>query len=329
MLASRRHGLVAATLLAWVAASVVSGCGARHRSEAPAHARDFVEALPPGATFVVLGHADRLRSEPATARVVDAVFDDALRAAVGRRLGIEPGVVERFAFVAYEPGYLVIVEGRTLDARSDVRSLGAGMNTVELETDVPYVRRVGFRGAERMEAVALADRVVALGGENGGPMVELLARWSGRRAGPSLLGTDDGRALLATHGEAPLAVLAPTPLDLPVEQGGLALLLARHRALGGSLRADGADRLRLVVTVLGELPPGADANLGTFVRDLALSDLGDLFGMRAALPTLTTHADAGSGRVELSLSADALAQGLRDVLVADLRTIGASEPPSR
>lgn len=329
MLAPRRHRLVAATLLAWVAAFAVGGCAGRPRGVPTESARDFVDFLPPGASYVVLGDADRLRSEPATARVVAAVIDERLRVALGRRLGVDPGVVERFAFVAFDPGYLVILEGRGLDARSAVRSLGDGMNTVELESDVPYVRRVGFRGTERLEAVALAERILALGGENGGPMVELLARWSGRRTGPSLLGTDEGRALLAAHGDAPLAILAPTPLPLPVEQGGLALLLARHRALGVSVRSDGDRQLRLLATVLGELPPGADENLAAFVRDLAQSDLGDLLGMPAALPTLTTHADSGSGRIQLSLSADALAQGFRDVLVADLRTIGASEPPSR
>ncbi|MDQ3034594.1 MAG: hypothetical protein M3Y87_19450, partial [Myxococcota bacterium] len=116
---------------------------------------------------------------------------------------------------------------------------------------------------------------------------------------------------------APLVVLAPQPLALP-PGSGIALLLARERALVATARPAGPDAIHLEVDLRGEFPPGAASNFRALFEALAESDLGAAVGMRDALATLSIRSGDEQVVISATLAAAAIASGLRILFEAEI-----------
>ena len=311
----------------------LAGCGAAGRGTGrPADlvlqlpATDY---LPDGAHFVVVAQPIALMDAPATASVIAALIPSERFDTFRAHNGIDPRTLTELAYAEYRDGAgaslgTVLVVRGPFNARVAVGEMAHRMIPVESERDEPYYRRGGIYAGLRRDAIAIDEHTLVL--VTGSPV---LAERALAIAEPRSLEGDAGAitASLAAGG-APLLVLWPQPLNLPLGTD-LALILARERALGVALRGDGDGRVELVAEARGEFPPGIEDNLRALAQSLSYSDMGHRLGMAELEGTLEVHVTPNGVRASGALSAATLAEGLRALLVAEIAEIvGEEAPPS-
>ncbi|MEM1417114.1 MAG: hypothetical protein AAGH15_19610 [Myxococcota bacterium] len=306
-------------LSAWV------GCGqapvpvASPEPPVPGVRGPLLAHLPAGARFVGRVEPARLWALPAVRDVVAPLLRPEGIAAFQDRTGVPLLEVEEAVFARYgEDGFVVLArlpEG--VPAPDVVRANAQRMAPVEIASDAPFMRRVGYLGEVRRELVALDARVLLVAGEAGVEVTELL---TALRAGGAALGLrGSGRRLAEAWGDAPCVVVAPEPLPLD-RSGGIGLVLARHEA--AALRIDPAEAaLRVRAAVVGELPSSAERNFRTWIQSVARSDLGRAFGLEDALPTYRAAVGERDAELSIELSTAGLAEGVRLLFLAELDEI--------
>lgn len=316
--------------------SIVSACGGAPPAPTPRPRWDgaLLELVPAGATAVVIARPRELMSAPASRRVITAITSDERLERYRLHTGIDPRALEELVWADTSEGSILLVRG-PFRAPLAVAEMGHRMLPLESSADEPFVRRGGHHQGARRDLIALSDDVLLV--VTGAPALTeaVLARVqhtssprtvsaSGERATATqdrpVLSSAELVELLAAHAEAPLTILAPCPLDLPPESA-IGLLLARERALVGSVTPSGANDLVIAVDMRGEFPPGADANFRALVSALAQSDLGAAVGMRDALPSLSVHSDDERVAMRATLPAPALAAGLRILFEAEIEEL--------
>lgn len=311
-------------------ASIAGACGGgpRLREDPPAAARVQWEGVlsdlvPVDADVVVLARPDELAREPASRRVVTAFASDARLEQYRQHTGIDPRTLTELAWASTPAGQVMIVRG-PFHAPLAVAEMGQRMLPVESSADAPFVRRAGHYQGARRDLVAISDHVLVA--VTGTPALTqaVMARVRGDDRSPALLERADLAPVVLEHRAAPVVLIAPQPLALP-PGSGLALLLARERALVATITPTGVDELSLAADLRGEFPPGADGNFRQLVESLAETDLGGALGMRDVLTTLSAQADDGRVLLRARVPAAAIAGGLRVLFDAEISELVDSE----
>lgn len=280
--------------------------------------------LPDGAHFVVVAEPRVLIASPATASVIAALIPDERFDTFRAHNGIDPRTLTELAYGEYRDaagaslGTVLAVRG-PFNARVAVGEMAHRMIPVESESDTPYYRRGGIYAGLRRDAIAIDEHTLVL--VTGSPV---LASRSLAIATPRALEGDAG-AVAAALRPAPLVVLWPQPLDLPLGTD-LALIMARERALGVALSGREEAVVELAAEARGEFPPGIEDNLRALARSLSFSDMGHRLGMAELEDTLEVHVTPNGVRASGALSAATLAEGLRALLVAEIAEIVGEEP---
>ncbi|WP_236604339.1 hypothetical protein [Sandaracinus amylolyticus] len=309
-------------MIAALAMSIASACGASSSTgravPAPERARwdgALVDLAPRDASVVVIARPEEMLRERAARDVLDAIAPDEHLERYRQHTGIDPRRIEELVWAESNEGSLLLVRG-PFSAPLAVAEMGHRMLPIESSTDEPFVRRVGHYQGARRDLVALADHVLAV--ISGSPELadDILGRARRGEAGGALA-DEPVASLVMAHRGAPLVVVAPRPLALP-PGSGVALLLARERAMlvTGTPRGD-AD-IGVVAELRGEFPPGADQNFRALFESVASSDLGVAIGMSAALETFTVDADAEHVVLRATIPAPTLAAGLRVLFEAEI-----------
>ncbi|NOY92630.1 MAG: hypothetical protein GXP55_15690 [Deltaproteobacteria bacterium] len=279
---------------------------------------DLLELLPQGVETLMVLKPDVLFSDPATRPVAELLLPPARRDAIERRMGIRIAELTRLIVADYgEQGFIAL--GAGVDrAPQVVRAIAMGMNTIETQSDAPFVRRLGYLGTQRRDVVALDAATLLFAGEAGAHVAALLTR-ARTGAWPSSAAPSAGGAQLADLmqqlGDAPMLVVVPHHLDLPLDTGP-GLLLSRQIGLAFSIAPVAADALRVRVLIHGELPPGAHDNFRQWVLSVAGSPLGAIVGISEGLPTLRIQTEAESALVSERLPTQGLVRGM-SLLLAD------------
>ncbi|MGE3635278.1 MAG: hypothetical protein AB7P00_35575 [Sandaracinaceae bacterium] len=304
-------------------AIVLAGCGGSAPPPRPPRPMPSVgplrTLLPTDAHLVVSAAPRALMTEPATRRVVEAVFDQAQMDRYRARTGVDPRELDELAIAADGDGTVIVARG-VADAAFAVREAGERMAPLEASVERPFVRRAGFIGARRADLAALDPRTVAW--IDGTPQLAQRTLDAARRpAARRPRARSDLASLREAIGDAPFALFAQRPLELPLDTG-IGMLMAQERALAIGVRpAEDGESLRIVAILLGEFPPDAHENFRAFAESIAASDLGAALGAADALSSLTIATDDDGVRAEVRIDAGVLAVGLRTVLSAELREL--------
>ncbi|MCB9601392.1 MAG: hypothetical protein H6721_16775 [Sandaracinus sp.] len=273
----------------------------------------LAELVPDDVHEVVVVHPSTLLSTESTTVLVDAVAPAPWRRALGDRTGVYAEDVSELVLARWDDGaWWALV--RVPNADEVVRGAEVRMAPVELRSDEPFVRRVGFLGNERHELVALTPELLLVAQGRAGQVVQLLQALRDPRARaasrpPTWLEPSD----------APAALVMPHPLNLPIDTP-VGLLLARQTGLRLELRPHD-DVIELRVQVDGELPDGAEANFRALFEALAASDLGRALGLPDATPTLRLRTLATGLEMQADLSPDAIASGIHLLFRAEIAEI--------
>ncbi len=291
----------------------------------------LLSLAPEGASVVILARPAALMDDPATRRVVRAVFDDEQMLRYRARTGVDPRALAELVIASGDDGTVILARGLA-DAEFAVREAGERMAPMEASVEEPFVRRAGFIGARRADMAAIDDHTVAW--IEGTPQLaaQILAmaqRPPARRPGPPPSQVE----LRAEIADAPFALLAPRPFDLPRDTG-IGMLLAREEAATLAVRTTDTGELALQADLVGEFPADAHENFRALAESLAQTDLAAALGARDALPTLTLAVTDGHVRARARVDPAILATGLRTALLAEIRelvegpTSGSNEPES-
>lgn len=294
----------------------------------------LLHLVPEGASTIVVARPVELWRTPAARTVLDALLASDLREAFARRTGVDPAELSELVIAEHAQGYIAIARG-PYAARDVVRAAESRMSSVEARSDAPIFRRRGFIGSDRYDVAAIAADVVVVASGSLPEMARLLRRveagdWPESGASPAMHGAD-AAALVEAHGAAPLVVYAPRPLELP-GGSGVALLLARQRALSAAASRASDEALRIEVLLRGEFPETASENFRALVTSVAASDMGAALGLRDALDSLRIQVDDASVTLSLIIDAGMLARGLRVLFIAEIEEIlalpvtGGAEP---
>jgi len=315
---------------------MVLGCGASAPAPDPEPPEPQLPPLPAlpllipdGAHTVLVAKPDTLMRQPAFRTVVDVVVSPELIDSFERRTGVIPAeVTEAVVAEIGDDGFVLIARG-PFPARDVVRAAEMRMNTVEASQDEPFFRRFGYLGTDLREVIALGEDVVMVAGDAPGAVAAILTRaergeWPEGRA--SALAAPEVAPLVEAHGDAPLALYVPEPLDLP-EGFGASLLLARQRSMAASVRAEGESELVFAVELRGEFPEGAEDNFRQWVQSMGRSPMGAALGISEAARTLSIQLDDESAVLRAQVASATLATGLRVLFVAELEEL--LGPPPR
>lgn len=307
----RLHVLVAVVL----ALHALVGCAAP-APVYPASTEALERLVPAGVETLVVLELATMRASPALAGTIDALLGEDDRRILEGWLGTPLDRLDRAIVALFPRGFVVLIEGRALDAPRLVRDAGVRMGQIEVRDEQPFPRRIGRLGVERRELVALSTTRLAIGGEDGAAMLALLA--CARGEAEPVLGGTDARALRERLGDPALWIASLTPLTLPWETD-VAVLLARHRVLGaGVVPLPDPARLALRVGIVGELPPGAEGNLRILAESFASSQMGALLGMREGDEALRVRVSDDGATIAHEIASAHLVSALRDVFRAEI-----------
>ncbi len=267
----------------------------------------------------------RWQEEPEVRRVLMAMVDEARLVAWGRRHGFDPFALERVAAARTSGGWLVLLRG-PLDAPWQVWELGARMTGVRVRARRPWPRRWGWFGGRLLDVMALGPDTLMLATDVASAHSLREALRQGRhRGGPRVVPGRWGEPSAAWH-RASAALSWHGAPALP-EDSAAALLLSRTRRVDlrlgrGRLRG----RVRVTLRIEGSFPRTAQENFTRLVEAIARSGLGELLGVREALPTLQVEATGRRVLLFLELDVERLAQGLRALLRAEMPELFAWPP---
>jgi hypothetical protein len=170
-----------------------------------------------------------------------------------------------------------------------------------------------------MVELDVLDPHTLLVGRDAGPAVSRLlerARGEADGAPPVLERLPGFTSNAATSAE----VLIPHALDLPPDVG-LGVLLARNVGLFARLGPTVEDLLPVELTLLGELPPGAEANLRAWIDSIGATDLGSLIGMNFAARTLSVAIQENAATITARFPLGTLHRALRVLFLAEMREL--------
>lgn len=292
----------------------------------------LVMLVPEGATLVVRAEPSRLLAAPAVRRAVaPLLLTDRARRAIERVLGVPLEDVHELVVAEHgERGRQILLRG-PFDAPAAVRRMAERMTPVEVSSEEPLVRRAGFVGRVRREAVALRSDVLMVADD----LADVVAHVASAALAPRkerswtpALASPEALALLAETEGAPLALHAPQPLDLP-EGYGTSLLLAREEALAATLTPVDGTWLQLEVGLRGEFPEGAVDNFRALVTSVARSELGMAVGLGDGLPSLRVQTEPGRVLIRMRVRAGSLARGVRILVGPDVGAVVEGAHPAQ
>lgn len=298
-------------------------CGPRKGSQSVAKEPDvgpLLDLLPPGPSPLlsarprVLFASDVVRSLWST--VVDAEDERNFVA----RTGVDPRTLDELVvFELPQAGYVALARGPFV-AREVVARAAERLTLPDVASDEPLFRREGMSGITRYAYVALDGHSV-LASKNAPPalVAMVLKRISDKKA-PRAFEAPDAAALYNELKGASCVVFAPRPLELPVADQGVALLLAEERALAASLTPEKA-ALRVEIKLRGLFPPGAEQNFERLVLSVAQSPMGQLLGLSEVERDLKIARNDVAVALSFSFPAQRLALGLRALFKDDLRDL--------
>jgi hypothetical protein len=332
-------------LVLWLGLSLACGASTPPPVEAPPPADTYalVDLVPGDAREVLVLRPPELLASETTRPLVDAIAPPEWRRSLGDRTGVYAEDVSELLLARWEDGawWALVRVPRATDV---VRAATARMAPVEVESEAPFVRRIGYLAEERYELVALAPELLLVARGRPEGVIALLRALRRPRA------TSEPRPLLRSEGAAWLAL--PQPLGLPLDTP-VGLLLAEQTGLRVEARpstrsnessaspsspspaspsappasspspssAPAEDRVRITLWLEGELPDGAAENFRALLGSLSATDLGRVLGLPEALPTLAiAH---GPNGIELAADFDpaTLARGVRLLFRAEISEI--------
>jgi hypothetical protein len=311
----------------------------------PADTYALVDLVPGDAREVLVLRPPELLGSETTRPLVDAIAPPEWRRSLGDRTGVYAEDVSELLLARWEDGawWALVRVPRATDV---VRAATARMAPVEVESEAPFVRRIGYLAEERYELVALAPELLLVARGRPEGVIALLRALQRPGVAP------EPRPLLRSEGAAWLALPQPLglPLDTPVglllaEQTGLrveARPSARvHRSpsaspstLPSGSRSPAASSppveewVRVTLWLEGELPAGADENFRALLGSLSATDLGRVLGLPEALPTLAIAQRPDGIELKADFHPATLARGVRLLFRAEISEIVDETEPS-
>lgn len=314
---------LAACCALWFAACATRGPQANEAAVALAPPRasagPLIALLPPGPEFVLLAQPRALMQAESARALWRTLVTEEREQAFRTRTGVDPREVEELVVIALgAEGYLLLARG-AFDADAIVRAAGDRLAVRDVETDEPILRREGLAGVGRYAYAALDPHAILVA-KDAEPalLASVLARLSDRQGVP-LLETSDAEALYATHGSAPLLLLAPRALAL--EPGtAVALLMAEERALALSITPS-ATSLQITIALRGTFPDGIEHNLRSWAHSVGQSDLGRALGLLNFAEHVQIQRAADGVLAHGSIAATDLISGMRLLFFDGMREI--------
>jgi hypothetical protein len=315
-------------LVLWLGLSLACGASAPPPVEAPPRADTYalVDLVPGDAREVLVLRPPELLASETTRPLVDAIAPPEWRRSLGDRTGVYAEDVSELLLARWEDGawWALVRVPRATDV---VRAATARMAPVEVESEAPFVRRIGYLADQRYELVALSPELLLVARGRPEGVIALLQALQHPRA------TSEPRPLLRSEGAAWLALPQPLglPLDTPVglllaEQTGLRIDARPSTRIPSSAPAE--ERVRITLWLEGELPEGADENFRALLGSLSATDLGRVLGLPEALPTLAIARRPEGIELVADFHPATLARGVRLLFRAEIAEIvEESEPP--
>lgn len=308
-------------LVLWLGLSLACGASAPPTVEAPPRADTYalVDLVPSDAREVLVLRPPELLASETTRPLVDAIAPPAWRRSLGDRTGVYAEDVSELLLARWQDGawWALVRVPRATDV---VRAATARMAPVEVESEAPFVRRIGYLAEERYELVALSPELLLVARGRPEGVIALVQALQHPRA------TAEPRPLLRSDGAAWLAL--PQPLGLPLDTP-VGLLLAEQTGLRIEARpsthvpssAPTEERVRITLWLEGELPEGADENFRALLGSLSATDLGRVLGLPEALPTLAIAHRPGGVELKADFHPATLARGVRLLFRAEIAEI--------
>lgn len=206
----------------WLGLSLACGATAPP-VEAPPRADTYalVDLVPDDAREVLVLRPPELLASESTRPLVDAIAPPEWRRSLGDRTGVYTEDVSELLLARWEDdAWWALV--RVPRASDVVRAATARMAPVEVESEAPFVRRIGYLADQRYELVALSPELLLVARGRPEGVIALLQALQHPNA------TSEPRPLLRSEGSAWLAL--PQPLGLPVDTP-IGLLLAEQTGL--------------------------------------------------------------------------------------------------
>jgi hypothetical protein len=287
------------------------------------HLTPVVDLVPAaGLTWLVEARPEDLWSDPVTRRVASLLIQagrfDAFAAGHG---GVDLRQARELVVGSFDASTVALVAA-PVQADRLVAAFVARNPTIDGRSADRGVTRVwGRRGDGTVGEELVVFDGQAAGWERGRCHVlraaTLFAEGRLHRAMPALRAEPLATAAMAI-GEAPLRAFAPGPFDGEIAKG-LGGLLRAATAVAASVRSRSDDELVFSFALIGawghDLAGAAD-RLSAVFETLAVDPLGRLIGADRAIAGPHTWLDAGTLRLEVTLSADGVARGLHDATEA-------------
>lgn len=302
-------------LVLWLGLSLACGASTPPPVEAPPRVDDYalVDLVPSDAREVLVLRLPELLASETTRPFVDAIAPPTWRRSLGDRTGVYAEDVSELLLARWEDGawWALVRVPRATDV---VRAATARMAPVEIESEAPFVRRIGYLADERYELVALSPELLLVARGRPEGVIALLHALQRPRA------TAEPRPILRSEGAAWLAL--PQPLGLPLDTP-VGLLLAEQTGLRVEARPSSspAERVRITLWLEGELPEGADANFRALLGSLSATDLGRVLGLPDALSTLAIARRPEGIELRADFHPATLARGIRLLFRAEISEI--------
>lgn len=272
---------------------------------------------PATAHYIVHASPRALWESSGFRQIVDPLFPPDRLQSFSDRTGIRIPELREALYVDLGEGRFLIA-CRAESAPDVVRAAGMRMNTIEVSTDTPVMRRTGFLGTERRDLAAIGDDLLVVGADATAELAALLRGIQTSEMPDAALDGPDGE-LLRQAFDAPLVVYAPHPLDLPLDSP-IGLILAQERAAAIAMRPMD-DSLEVRARVIGELPESAEANIRHFLEALSHSDLGRILGINAALASLEIQMTPDRADLQSQWPVGQLSRAIRVLFTEELQAL--------
>ncbi|HEY8086230.1 MAG TPA: hypothetical protein VIF09_00245 [Polyangiaceae bacterium] len=313
---------------------LVSACGGRvapsaANPSAPALSLSPAVDLVPAAGLVWLVDA-RLRELFTSSVLMTAIAtilpEERLDAFAKRHGGVDLRQATELAIAGYPETVLAVADAVLDPVRIESAFAARAVGVDGRAVDGPVTRTWGTVGSTREQIAIFGREAVALEQGRFGPLraAEYFARGKLRRALPALKAEPLARAATLL-GDAPLRAFAPGPFEGAWARGLGGLLAGATAAAAAATPIDaprpGLD-LRFVVTgAWGTDAPAAADRLRAAFEVLAGDSLGRLLGLDRPLVAASSSGDAEALRLQVSLDAGRLAQGLHAATGATITEI--------
>ena len=339
----REHLRIATACLAALGVACAGSAPAPTPAPPPASTsvpESSLRLVPRGASLVLHARVSRLFQDPVTAPVLEVLLPRVLRDRFARRTGVEIEELEEVVYAELGPGSLVLARG-AWPAVDVVRGASLRMNTIDVQSSTPRVRRAGFIGDEYYDLVAIDEHRVMVARDDRSIVPTVVHRldqgaWSEGRG--ASFDSPVMTRLVSEAGEAAVVLYGPMPPQVtdPTSGGNAGVLLGAIQAFSAILRpveranpspgerdpGAGDGDLELEIDCRGRFPSTAADNFRNLVLAVAETDLGSALGMNRVPESLTVQA-SNDGRVTVSLRLEGrrLAWGLRVLLGGTLRDL--------